>query len=606
MAKVAVTESHLEDIADAIRAKTGLSTTYKPSEMAAAISAIPSGGGIIPTGTLNITANDTYDVTIYANASVNVPQTTITQLNVSSNGTYTAPSGTAYSPVVVSVSGGGGTINNQDKSTDPTEAVQIISYDSGYTGLNTVTVNAISSDYIGSNITQRSSTDLTVSGNTITAPAGFYSTSASKAVANMTLPTSAASSATSGYTSKATISRSTSAQYINIPPGYNPSGGYYTISATPNGTVTAPSSISGTSATVSTGTNTLTLSKTVSVTPSVTTEGYISSGTAGNSTVSLTASVTVNPTPTASGATVTIPAGYYSSQTTKSVTSGSATGPSSLSGTSATVSTGTNTLTLTKTGVTTTPTVSAGYVSSATSSSATVTLTASVTTKAAETIHPSTSDQSIAASTYLTGAQTIKAVTTNNLTAENIKSGVTVTVGDSTDSDCIASILGTYTGGGSGSSKFVTGTITIGTTTGAAETHSIPYTGSGYPIAFICWVKGGAYASGSDWYNLIQRYAVGVWGCVKSNTASTPSYGTSGSENQGVSWAIYKNSTSSSTSYTRTSAVNANIFSSSNANSTATTNIRFKSKTSISVYVASSSYGLKSGYDYDYIALYSS
>lgn len=517
MAKVAVTESHLEDIADAIRAKTGLSNTYKPSEMATAISAIPSGGGIIPTGTLNITANDTYDVTIYANASVNVPQTTITQLNVSSNGTYTAPSGTAYSPVVVSVSGGG-SINNQDKSTDPTEAIQVISYDSGYTGLNTVTVNAISSDYIGSNITQRSSSDLTVSGNTVTAPAGFYSSSASKAVANMTLPTSAASSATSGYTSKATISRSTSAQYINIPPGYNPSGGYYTISATPNGTVTAPSSISGTSATVSTGTNTLTLSKTISVTPSVTTAGYISSGTAGNSTVSLTASVT---------------------------------------------------------------------------------------TKAAETIHPSTSDQSIAASTYLTGAQTIKAVTTNNLTAENIKSGVTVTVGDSTDSDCIASILGTYTGGG-GSSKIVTGTITIGTTTGAAETHSIPYTGSGYPIAFLCWVKGGAYASGSDWYNLIQRYAVGVWGCVKSNTASAPSYSTSGADNQGVSWAIYKNNTSSSTSYTRTSAMNANIFSSSNANSTATTNIRFRSKTSISVYVASTSYGLKSGYDYDYIALYSS
>ena len=312
MAKVAVTESYLEDIADAIRAKTGLSNTYKPSEMATAISAIPSSGGITPTGTLNITANDTYDVTIYANASVNVPQTTITQLNVSSNGTYTAPSGTAYSPVVVSVSGGG-SINNQDKSTDPTEAIQVISYDSGYTGLNTVTVNAISSDYIGSNIIQRSSSDLTVSGNTITAPAGFYSASASKAIANMTLPTSAASSATSGYTSKATVSRSTSAQYINIPPGYNPTGGYYTISATPNGTATAPSTISGTSATVSTGTNTLTLSKTVSVTPSVTTAGYISSGTAGNSTVSLTASVTTKAAATITPGTTnqTIASGTY-------------------------------------------------------------------------------------------------------------------------------------------------------------------------------------------------------------------------------------------------------------------------------------------------------
>lgn len=85
------------------------------------------------------------------------------------------------------------------------------------------------------------STDLTVSGATITAPAGFYESAASKAVAS--------------------------------------------------GSATAPASISGTSASVSTGTNTLTLSKTVSVTPTVS-AGYVSSGTAGNSSVSLTASVT--------------------------------------------------------------------------------------------------------------------------------------------------------------------------------------------------------------------------------------------------------------------------------------------------------------------------
>lgn len=59
----------------------------------------------------------------------------------------------------------------------------------------------------------------------------------------------------------------------------------------PNGSATAPSSISGTSATVSTGTNSITLSKSVSVTPIVT-SGYVATGTAGNSSVSLTASVT--------------------------------------------------------------------------------------------------------------------------------------------------------------------------------------------------------------------------------------------------------------------------------------------------------------------------
>lgn len=85
------------------------------------------------------------------------------------------------------------------------------------------------------------SSDLTVSGATVTVPAGFYDEQASKSI--------------------------------------------------PSGSATAPASITGTSASLSTGTNTLTLSKSVSVTPSVT-AGYVASGTAGNSNVSLTASVT--------------------------------------------------------------------------------------------------------------------------------------------------------------------------------------------------------------------------------------------------------------------------------------------------------------------------
>ena len=133
------------------------------------------------------------------------------------------------------------------------------------------------------------------------------------AMPTMTLPTSAAASATSGYTSKATISRSTSDQYINIPTGYNSAGGYYKINAVANGSVTAPNTISGTAASVSTGTNTLTLTKTVSVTPNVTTAGYISSGTAGNSSVSLTASVTTKAAATIIPTTTnqTIAAGTY-------------------------------------------------------------------------------------------------------------------------------------------------------------------------------------------------------------------------------------------------------------------------------------------------------
>ena len=151
---------------------------------------------------------------------------------------------------------------------------------------------------------------------------------------------------------------------------------------------------------------------------------------------------------TVSGATVTAPAGLYASSASKSVASGSVTAPSTITGTSATVSTGTNTLTLSKT-VSVTPSVTtAGYVSSGTAGNSSVSLTASVTTQAAQTIYPSASDQTITGSKYLTGTQTIKGVTTTNLTADNIKSGVTVQIGDSADSDRVASVTGTYSGGG--------------------------------------------------------------------------------------------------------------------------------------------------------------
>lgn len=45
MSKVMVNESSLSAIGEAIRGKNGTTNTYKPSEMAAAISSIPAGGG---------------------------------------------------------------------------------------------------------------------------------------------------------------------------------------------------------------------------------------------------------------------------------------------------------------------------------------------------------------------------------------------------------------------------------------------------------------------------------------------------------------------------------------------------------------------------------
>ena len=193
---------------------------------------------IRPQGSQNISVNDTYDVT-------------------------------ALAEVVVSVGGGTPTLQTKSKTYTPTESQQTetVTADSGYDGLEEVdiTVNAISDTYVGSAINRRDSTSLSASGATVSVPAGYYESAASKAVSS--------------------------------------------------GSATAPATISGSSATMTTGTNTMTFTKTISVTP-VVTAGYVSSGTAGNASVSLTASVTTqsasgNTTLNATTTSKSFAAGYY-------------------------------------------------------------------------------------------------------------------------------------------------------------------------------------------------------------------------------------------------------------------------------------------------------
>jgi hypothetical protein len=148
---------------------------------------------------------------------------------------------------------GGGTAEFYDTS-DAT-------LDSGAKMLSGNTAYANGTKYTGT-ITTKSASDLSVSGDTVTVPSGYYSSSASASVAS--------------------------------------------------GSASAPTSITGTTATLTAGTNTITLTKTVSVTP-VVSAGYVTSGTATSSTVKLTASVTTKgaTTYTPSTSNQTIASGTY-------------------------------------------------------------------------------------------------------------------------------------------------------------------------------------------------------------------------------------------------------------------------------------------------------
>ena len=110
----------------------------------------------------------------------------------------------------------------------PSETAQTAVAAGKYT-TGAVTVGAISSTYVGSDITRRDSDDLTSSGATVSVPAGYYAAAASKSVSSGTAGTPTASKGTvSNHSISVTPSVTNTTGYIT---GGTKTGTAVTVSA---------------------------------------------------------------------------------------------------------------------------------------------------------------------------------------------------------------------------------------------------------------------------------------------------------------------------------------------------------------------------------------
>ena len=162
-------------------------------------------------------------------------------------------------------------------------------------------------------------------------------------------------------------------------------------------------------------------------------------------------------------------------------------------------------------------------------------------------------------------------------------------------------------GGGGGSSRVVSGTFK-GTDAqkGTAVEISLPYSGSGYPIALLIFPSEGSYCPNGDFYNLVKRYAIDVFSAVKTEIENAPSYtGVNSNDHMTVQYRS-KGSATQATNYTGGAGMNEEVFSSSAPSANTTRVAKIKAKDKLSVFIANTSYGFADGIEYTYVVYYSS
>ena len=361
---------YYQEIAAAIRNKNGTNNTYTPREMGPAINALVTSGETLSLQSKTVDPT-TLTQTIFADTGYHaLEQVTVTPIQtetktVTVNGIVTPSSGKYFSSINVAVLDPD--INLQSVSVSPTESVQTITASEGYQGLDTVTVGAISTTYVGTGVARKNASNITINENTVTAPAGYYTSAAtvtipsvSQAVPTITVSSDgqiiATASQSAGYVSSGVESAT---EQLNTADGETIDPSETAKIAVQPGTY-----VTGTI--------------TVAAIPS----NYVGSGISTRSAADLTAN----------GAVVEVPAGYYSSTTSKSVATATQRAPSTrIDGNGKIVAT---------------ITYDGGYIAAGSKTSQ-----FQMTTKSGTTIIPSASYQTImSASTYATGTIAVAAV----------------------------------------------------------------------------------------------------------------------------------------------------------------------------------------------------
>lgn len=456
MGDLVVTDNaHYSAIANAIRTKNGTENTYTPAQMAPAILALPtaSGGYVYQDEQGFVVLDDDGDG----------PQLTTTTVT-------------------------------------PTESEQIVSPTGGYDGFSQVTVGAIDSEYVGSDVNRNSSSDLTASGATVTAPAGYYAEAASKSVATATH--SKPSVSINSSTGVVTASHAQTAGYVSAGTTSD------TLSLTTQAAKTVTPTESEQTA-VAAGRYTTGAVKVGAISST-----YVGSGIEQRDETDLTAS----------GATVTVPAGYYAEQETKSVATTTHQSPTA----SVNSTTGL---------VTASHTQGTGYVTGGTTTG-----TLQLTTQAAKTVTPTETEQvAVAAGRYTTGQVKVAAISSTyvgsgiaqrdetDLTA----SGATVTVpagyyAEQETKSVASGTAGTPTATkGTVSGNAITVTPSVSNTTGWITGGTV--TGNPVSVSASEVVSGDLAITTNDTYNVTNYASVTVnvpSGSVSVEPLSVTSNGT--------------------------------------------------------------------------------